>query len=235
MNRFPVVFALAIITTAISCKHEPILPIVDINTPPDTTTNCDPSTVYFQNDVLPIFASSCAMSGCHNAASAAEGVILNNYANIMNTGEVDPGNPDNSKIMESIMDNDPDKKMPPPSSGITLSQDQINAINNWITQGALNNLCADSGSCDTVAVSFAAHIQPILSNNCLGCHSGSVPQGGISLSSYSAVMNTVNSNRLLGSVEQIGGYSAMPKNQPRMADCNVALIRNWIAQGALNN
>jgi uncharacterized membrane protein len=236
MNRNTVVLAIAtIMATATGCKHEPLLPYVDDTTPPDTTTDCDPSLTYFQNDVMPIFASSCAMTGCHDAATAEEGVILTNYANIMNTGEVDPGNPNSSEVFDVIMDSDPDKKMPPPSSGITLSQDQINTINDWISQGALNNFCAESGPCDTVAVSFAADIQPILSANCLGCHSGTAPQGGISLSSHSAVMNTVNSNRLLGAVEQLGGYSAMPKNQPRMADCKVALIRNWIAQGAPNN
>jgi len=233
-------FATALLATAISigaigCKHEPLVPQVDDNTPPDTSTTCDPATVYFQNDVLPIFASSCAMSGCHDAATAQEDVVLNNYANIMNTGEVSPGSPNNSDLYEVITENDPDKKMPPPSSGITLTQEQQNTIRDWIAQGALNNLCAASGPCDTSAVSFSSDVQPILSTHCNGCHSGSAPQGGISLTSHQGVMAVVNANRLVGAVEQKPGFSAMPKSQPRMADCKVALIRNWVAQGALNN
>ncbi len=225
----------AAIATAIGCKHEPLLPRVEENVPPDTTTDCDPSVAYFQNDVMPIFASSCAMTGCHNAASAQDGVVLTTYANIMNTGEVDPGNPNNSEIFEAITESDPDKKMPPPSSGITLTQDQINLINDWIAQGAQNNICVSSGPCDTLAVSFSADIQPIISTHCLGCHSGSSPSGGIALTNHQQVTVQANNGKLLGAVSHTPGFSAMPQGQAKLDACKVALIRNWIAQGAVNN
>jgi hypothetical protein len=225
----------AAIATAIGCKHEPLLPRVEENVPPDTTTDCDPSVVYFQNDVMPLFASSCALSGCHNAASAADGVVLTTYANIMNTGEVNPGNPNDSKLFESITDNNPEDRMPPPSSGITLTQDQINLINDWIAQGAQNTICVASAPCDTLAVSFAADIQPIISTHCLGCHSGSAPSGGIALSNHQQVLVTANNGKLLGSVSHAPSFSPMPQGQAKLDDCKIALIRNWIAQGAANN
>ncbi len=225
----------AAIATAIGCKHEPLLPRVEENVPPDTSSNCDPSVAYFQNDVMPIFASSCAMTGCHNAASAADGVVLTTYANIMNTGEVNPGDPNDSKLFESITDNNPEDRMPPPSSGISLTQDQINLINDWIAQGAQNNICVSTGACDTLAVSFSADIQPIISTYCLGCHSGSAPSGGIALTNHQQMMVQVNNNQLLGSVSHTPGFSAMPQGQAKLDACKVALIRNWIAQGAANN
>lgn len=223
------------LAAASGCKHEPLLPRVEENVPPDTTTDCDPAVAYFQNDVMPLFASSCALGGCHNAASAQDGVVLTTYANIMNTGEVDPGNPDNSKLFEAITESDPDKRMPPPSSGITLTQDQINTINDWIAQGAQNSICVSSVPCDTLAVSFASDVQPILSTYCLGCHSGSAPSGGIALSNHQQVLVTVNNGKLLGSVSHSPGFSPMPQGQAKLNDCNIALIRNWINQGASYN
>ena len=50
--------------------------------PQDTTHPCDPDTVYFEMDVLPILLSSCGKSGCHDA-TAQDGVRLDSYAATM--------------------------------------------------------------------------------------------------------------------------------------------------------
>jgi hypothetical protein len=49
------------------------------------------------------------------------------------------------------------------------------------------------------------------------------------------MMVQVNNNQLLGSVSHTPGFSAMPQGQAKLDACKVALIRNWIAQGAANN
>ncbi|MCF8256030.1 MAG: hypothetical protein K9J06_00635 [Flavobacteriales bacterium] len=234
MRKFIALGAVVALLGAAGCKHEPLTPFID-GPNPDTTDGCDPSTVYFQNEVMPIFASSCAVPGCHDAATAEKDVVLDSYLNIVNTGDVSPGNPGNSDVYEMITENDPNDRMPPQSSGITLTPDQINTIYEWIGQGAENNFCADSGPCDTVAVSFAEDIQPILSTHCLGCHSGSAPQGGVLLTGHQQVSVVVANGLLLGVVSHLPGYVTMPRNQPRLADCKVALIRNWIEQGAPDN
>lgn len=234
MRSVPPILLAALILAAGGCKHESLNPIVD-NDIPDTTQNCDPNTVYFENDVLPIFSSSCAMSGCHDAATAQDGVVLDSYVNIMNTGDIEPGDPGDSEVYENITEDDDDKRMPPPSSGITLTQEQINTIYDWIASGAKNDVCAEVSACDTANVSFAADIQPILSTYCLGCHSGSFPQGGILLNNHSSVLVQASNGRLLGSVSHLPGFSFMPQGQPKLNDCNIALIRNWIDQGASDN
>src|SRR4051812_23274130 len=73
---------------------------------PVTGQTCSPDTAYFQQQVLPIFISNCSMSGCHDAASAQHGVVLTSYASIMTTGDIEPGNPNHSKVYEKITDND---------------------------------------------------------------------------------------------------------------------------------
>lgn len=135
------------------CKHEPDDFIPD----PDPTTHpCDPDTIYFEKDVLPILMSSCAKSGCHDA-TAQDGVRLDSYAAVMNSNVVKPGNPDDSDLYEDITEDDPDKIMPPPPNA-PLSSEQIAIIRKWIAQGAQNLFCDEM--CDTVNVTFSGTIWP---------------------------------------------------------------------------
>ena len=90
---FYIILFLSIITV-ISCKHEPFLSGEDPTDPGggivDTdavdfvinTEACEENVVYFENQVLPIFIANCAISGCHDAQSAADEVVLIDYATI---------------------------------------------------------------------------------------------------------------------------------------------------------
>lgn len=234
---------LIMMAIASSCVHEPILP--DVPTPPnpvdtggvDTTTvmggnPCDPDSVYFENDILPLLISSCAIPGCHDPATAEDGVVLNNYGNIISTGEVVPGNPGASEIFEAITETDPDKLMPPPGSGVSLTPDQIMTIFSWIQQGALNNGCTD---CDTSAVTFSGTVWPLVNTSCTGCHSGSAPQGGVSLTNHAQVAAAAANGSLLGTLNNDPGYPLMPFNGPALSDCAIAAVRIWIEDGSPDN
>lgn len=94
---------LLFLITGTSCKHE--IPIV-----PGGTGN---TSVCFSQDVLPVFQSNCSRSGCHNATTAADGYVLDSYANIIRRGIV-PGDAGRSKIYEAITDNGPDRMPPAP-------------------------------------------------------------------------------------------------------------------------
>jgi hypothetical protein len=119
----------------IMCRHEP--EFVNTNGKP-----CDPDTVYFERDLLPLLLSSCAKAGCHDAATARDGVILDSYANVIATGDVKPGNPDGSDLYEVLVEDRPEKRMPPPPLP-ALSNDQIAMVRKWILQGAKNLTCDD--------------------------------------------------------------------------------------------
>ncbi len=226
-----------VLILANSCKHEPWVPSNFNPSPDDTTTtsaSCDPDTVYFVNDVLPIFASSCAMSGCHNAVNPQDGVNLSDYFHIMSTGDVDPGDPNGSKVYEVLFETGNDM-MPPSSSGITLTADQREAIYTWILQGAANNACEEA-LCDTVNVSYASDIRPIMDLHCLGCHSYPASSGaGIALDSYASLSSYASSGALLGAIAHQTGYTAMPLGTAMLPDCKIATIRNWITEGTLDN
>ncbi|MBK9291730.1 MAG: hypothetical protein IPM52_08910 [Bacteroidetes bacterium] len=224
-------FSLLLFLVLFSCKHDPVLPDDGQNPPPSSV--CDPDTVYFKNEILPLLNSGCAVSGCHNAASAQDGVILTDYSNIIRTGKVKAGNPGDSKLYKVLIDSDPDDRMPPPPRA-PFTAEQISKIRKWIEQGAKNNSC-ESNNCDTLNVTFSAHIQPIMQNNCTGCHSGSQPQGGILLTDHTTISAAAATGRLLGSIMHSPGYAAMPQGAPKLDNCKITQIRKWIENGSPNN
>lgn len=209
--------------------HPPIEPI---GSAPIVSPNCHPDTVYFQNQILPILTSNCAMSGCHNATDKKEGVDLSSYSAIIKTAEVKPFNANKSELYEVLLETDPSKIMPRPPAA-PLSSTQIELIKTWINQGAKYNACL---SCDTTTtISFSNHIQPIINNACLGCHTTISSSGNIPLETYPEILIQVTNGKLLGSVKHLVGYSPMPKGTSKLSDCNIAQLEKWIAQGAPNN
>lgn len=248
-------FALPILLAALiiglstpSCKHEPLL-TGDPN-PTDTTQNpggpgtgpngnngsgilCDPDSVYFQNQILPLLVSNCTESGCHNAADRQEGVVLVSYQTLLSTVEhVTDNNWGENKLMRVLLDSDPDDRMPygkPP-----LSQDQINLIGKWVQQGAKNNGCNENyGACETTNVQYSVFVQPLIQARCQGCHSGSNPQGGINLASYANVKQQVQNGKLLDVLTRTSNW--MPKGGAKLDDCTIAKLQSWINAGAQDN
>lgn len=225
----------------VSCTHDPFLDEggTNPNDPSDPGSDpenvCDPDSVYFQLQVLPILRSNCAISGCHDAATAKEGIILDSYYNVMRTGDVRAFNPGNSEIYEKIVEDRSDKRMPPPPQA-PLNADQIGLIRKWIQQGALNLTCdADAGVCNTANVSFATTVRPIIQNNCQGCHSGGAPSGGIDLSTYAGIKAVAGNGRLYGAISWQPGFSKMPQGGAQLASCSIQQIKSWIDAGAPEN
>ena len=73
-----------------SCTHDPLFNDIDpdpIDKMDTETTDignpCYLSLVYLKNDILPFFVNNCALIGSHDAAKTSNGVILDNYGNIV--------------------------------------------------------------------------------------------------------------------------------------------------------
>jgi hypothetical protein len=217
---------------------EDVVPIDTTGNPIDTTpdgTPCDPDVVYFETQVLPILISNCAMSGCHNAASAQKDVVLDSYDNVMATGKISPNNPDNSEVYELMTETDLDNRMPQPPAA-ALSQAQIAIIEKWIQQGAKNLTCdSNAGSCDTTDMSYAQSIKPVIDTYCKGCHSGSNPSGGLGLETYQGVKTVAQNGKLYGAISWGNGYQKMPQGGNQLPDCTIAQFKTWIDAGAPEN
>jgi hypothetical protein len=241
LQVFITVLLVSVLLLSYSCKHEP--EIVGTLLPGDTSgngnnngnnnsTSCSKDTVYFIQQVLPIFQSSCAMSGCHDAATHKEGIKLDTYSNILSTGGIKVSNPTDSKIYR-VMIKSGDERMPP-SPAAPIPNSQLTTISKWIGQGAKNNSCIESG-CDTTNVKYSTHIKPLIQNACQGCHSGALPGGGINLASYAGVKAIADNGKFFGSISHIATYSAMPKNGNKLTDCQINMVKIWINHGAPEN
>jgi hypothetical protein len=199
------------------------------NTEIEAPSTCDPDTVYFRNTILPLIVSSCGTTGCHDQDSHRDGIILTDYASIINTGKIKPGDPDDSEFFESLTDQEDDLMPPPPQS--PLSQDQISLLEEWILQGANDNSCVEG--CDTTNITFDATVWPIMQTYCMGCHTSGNPAGGIIIEDFDDLITLVQDGSLLGTIGHAPGYSAMPPNQP-LDNCKIVQIRKWIEEGHPN-
>ncbi len=209
---FSAVLLLSVAVLPTSCKHE-VLP------------NVNASELCFERDVLPIFTSNCAMSGCHDANTREEGYELTNYATITARG-IKPGNPNDSKIWESIEEGE----MPPNNS---LTSEQKAIIKAWIADGAKNGVGCSS-NCDSTKYSYSGAISGIITTNCKGCHTNPGASGNLDLNSYSNVKAAAQSGKLLNSVTGNNGYTIMPPSGNKLSDCQITQIRKWIQNGYPN-
>jgi hypothetical protein len=105
-----------------ACTSKTIVPI-PVSTGP----------VSFSGDVIPVFTSNCAISGCHASGFIAPDLTASNaYNDLMSMNLVDTVHPDQSMLYKKII---PGGTMNPYIK--TTENQQI--ILNWITQGAKNN------------------------------------------------------------------------------------------------
>ena len=229
-KSFYILAVLIIALTVINaCKHE----IPEAITGSTTPVSVPPGSnlVCFESQILPIFQSNCAKSGCHDAASRQKDYVFDSYANIVKK-DVRPGNAENSKVYKVLFETG-DKKMPRPPNP-DLTPDQKALIGKWINEGAKNTVNCGA-VCDSNQFKYSTNVSVIIGTYCLGCHSGSAPSGGINLSAYNGVRNVAVSGRLVGAVSHAPGYSPMPKNASKLSACQIAQIRKWVSSGAPNN
>ena len=237
MKRFIYIIPFFLITAFIieSCQHNTFIDLTN----PSVSENCDPDTTYFQNEVLPLIISNCAKSGCHTSEGGGEEEAhdLSSYEAIMNSDYVDPFDANGSELIEVLTESGEDKMPPYPNEPLTSSQ--ITILKSWINQGARNNEC--SGGCDTTNLTYSGTIAPLMGNYCNGCHGDSGNSTGINLTSYfdsgtdDGVKTVAQDGRLWGSVNQDGGFSAMPLGGNRLQECKIDELRIWLDNGYPND
>jgi hypothetical protein len=224
MKKFLLFFSLSgIIILLTVCKHTPDLsldppfPVL----PPIEDSSCSPTTVYFQNSVLPVVNSGCAKSGCHDEATHKSGLTLTNYSQIMDL--VSPSSPQDSKLYKVLFSNNEVKRMPPEAP---LPDNQKSIIYYWIKQGAQNNSCECSGF-DTLNVTYSTSIKPIIDNWCVNCHGGSSPSNSMPLETKDEVIGVANGGRLMGALHHETGFYPMP-NGFMLSNCSIGKFQVWV-------
>ena len=85
---------------------------------------CPPGGVHFSDTIEPIISMNCAVAGCHVTGSQLP--TLETYEQIAANASL-------------IKDRTSSGIMPPPTSGISLSAEEINNIACWVDAGAPQN------------------------------------------------------------------------------------------------
>jgi hypothetical protein len=237
---FLTAFANVFIVGCVTDPFDPIIPpmdttgIIDTNTVDtnivDTSSiPCDPDSIYFQQDVLPIIIANCSYTGCHDAATKEGGVDLTDFASTRSTGGVEPNDGAGSEFYQVLVEVDTTKRMP--YNLPKLDDADIALLKKWIDQGALNLTCDDSTGNDTTIYSFTADIAPIFETRCAitGCHvaGSSVSPTLATYSDISGKADRVKIRTQLKTMPQAGATQLTQDEIDKIAD--------WVDGGAPNN
>lgn len=209
-NLVLISFILIIATISLSsCKHDSMPPIID--------ESKIPSSICFQDEILPMVQSNCAKSGCHTAGD--EDPDLSNYNSIMNL--VKTGDPLNSRLYKYAIGSEM-----PPAPNTPLNLQQVTLLYGWIKQGALNNTCG----CDTNIYTFSGAVKPIIQNYCIGCHNTGSPNN--ELVTYQNIKD--KADKILKNITGAGDMMPPAPAAP-LSGCKITQISKWINAGKLNN
>ena len=100
-----------------------------------------PATVDFARDIRPILSDKCFRCHGPDDGNREGGFRLDKMDRALQPAEsgaipVVSGDPDESELFRRITSTDEDLQMPPPSTGKSLSVEEIDAIRHWIAEGA---------------------------------------------------------------------------------------------------
>lgn len=169
--------------------------------------------VSFSKDVAPVLVRSCG--GCHISGKKG-GFQFTNYASLMQTGVVQRGAGEASRLVEVILSGDM------PRGGSKVSPDEIGALMKWIDAGAafdgpdpaqplaLLGTAAKPTAREPApraavvmklepgAVSFSGDIAPIFLKSCYSCHGGNDDvEEGFSIKTFDRLLAGGRSGRAI--------------------------------------
>jgi hypothetical protein len=93
-------------------------------------------------------------------------------------------------------------------------------------------------TCDTIDVSFDKEVKPILERSCLNCHKASSCAsigGNTCFETHAQIKTLTDAGYIVPNIEHRSGFKSMPKGAGKLPACEIALIRNWVKEGAKNN
>ncbi|MFN3167422.1 MAG: DUF1553 domain-containing protein [Phycisphaeraceae bacterium] len=148
LNTAPFVCAFALLLVGpslVGCAEEPRTPaseppVVDVNANPDKAGD---EPIDFNRDIRPILSDRCF--ACHgpdaNVAKDSGGFRLDLFETATapaSSGDIpiEPGDADASEVINRVTHTNPNLKMPPPDSNLTLTASEIELLRRWIDQGA---------------------------------------------------------------------------------------------------
>ncbi len=166
---------------------------------------------------------------------------------------VDPGNVDDSFLFTKVVETDLDAHVdgaPMPLQQPAFSDAELALVEQWISDGAKD----DAFFASNVAPLFGTEVTlGARSGRCTFCHYPGTPFGFSVLDVFDAESGMVGADSrssagkkivapgepeqsaLLTRLRGEGGLPRMPLSPARVTDAEAALLRSWVAEGALDN
>ena len=201
--------------------------------------------VDFLRHIKPILESTCL--SCHNPDNIKGELLMNTRANVIKGGEYGtalvPGDPDESSLYTlTILDPDDDDIMPP--KGDPLSKEQTDLLKVWIEQGA--DWPEEVELKPAMRVDFVQDVQPVLEQNCVGCHREGHADGNLRLDQRKLAFEGGKSGKAIipgrSGLSSLYTFTILPedhedlmppaKKDGPMAKDKSDILRFWIDQGA---
>lgn len=210
---------LLLIVFFIGCKHEPVK-----------------NTYCFEKEILPIVKTNCANAGCHDIYDSTAGYVLDSYSSIIKKGIV-IGNAAASLLYKTMLSTATQHVAVNPYP--VLDTKSIEMISTWINEGALNFSGCNETCISNTTASFSNDVMPLMRTYCYGCHNAiAAPDfgGGTELSNYATIQSQSLTGQLIPSIEHNPSvFSGMPKGLAKLSNCQINIIKKWVAAGAPNN
>jgi mono/diheme cytochrome c family protein len=193
---------------------------------------CDTlNTITYQADIKAIFDANCV--SCHSGGSQPS---LATYQDVISSYSSDA-------LYKSLLTG---AVSPMPKGAGPLSVGDIAKIKQWIDGCQPNGPTSGGASlCDTtVAMSYSLNVAPIINANCTnGCHHGNPIDYGHDITTYANIVNdTFNValsgppiSSLVNCLITTNPSKKMPLGRAALSACQIAKIRRWVAEGALDN
>jgi len=92
--------------------------------------------------------------------------------------------------------------------------------------------------CDTTVIAkYSTDVAPLMTASCniSGCHNTASASAGVILDTYDGVKAQAINGKLMGSINQSSGFSAMPKGGAKLPICVLTKVQQWITAGIQNN
>jgi mono/diheme cytochrome c family protein len=96
----------------------------------------DEAVPRFNRDVRPILSDNCYKCHGPDKAQRKAGLRLDDRAAALEAGAFEPGDAAASELVRRISSADPDERMPPPESNLSLTPEQIATLRAWVEGGA---------------------------------------------------------------------------------------------------
>lgn len=206
----------------------------------------------FVNDVAPTLVRRCG--GCHVQGRRGDFQMVG-YAGLMQSGVVQPGSGQSSRLVEVILTGDM------PRGGGKVEPHEMATLVRWIDAGAPFDGTDPRAALDAPvataaptagrpklpegAVSFAFDVAPVLLEQCMGCHSGRNPRARLQMQSFATLSRGGESGSpftagrggdslLVRKLQGVGiEGQRMPLGRAALPTDVIATIRKWIDEGGL--